>query len=157
MGERRQRLAGEVSKFAATGLVATILALLLFNWLVHAAPGMDQPLLADHAILAYVVANSISMAVSYRLSRSWAFRHREPVGVAAGRLTFVWINVVTMLIPIGCLWLTRNVLEWETALADNLSANVVGLFLGFVARFYLFRSYVFVSPARTDRKVGTGT
>jgi len=35
MGERWQRFAGEVSRFLAVGLVATIVAIVLFNFLVH--------------------------------------------------------------------------------------------------------------------------
>jgi len=35
MGERWQRFAGEVSRFLAVGLVATIVAIVLFNLLVH--------------------------------------------------------------------------------------------------------------------------
>ena len=35
MGERWQRFAGEVGRFLAVGLLATIVALILFNFLVH--------------------------------------------------------------------------------------------------------------------------
>ena len=41
------------------------------------------------------------------------------------------------------LGLTRNALGLDDPLTDNISANVVGLFLGFVARFFLFRRFVF--------------
>ena len=35
MGERWQRFAAEVGRFLAVGLLATIVALILFNFLVH--------------------------------------------------------------------------------------------------------------------------
>ena len=52
MGERWERFAGEVGRFLAVGLLATIVALILFNFLVHGfntadfAPLNDQPELA---------------------------------------------------------------------------------------------------------------
>ena len=60
---------------------------------------------------------------------------------------FVVINLVTMLLPIGCLAFSRNVLGRDDPISDNISANVIGLFLGLVARFYLFRTFVFRRPA----------
>ena len=65
-----------------------------------------------------------------------------------------------MVLPVGCLALTRHVLGIDSALADNLSANGVGLVLAFGARFYLFKRFVFRrpvesaptrSPRRSDR------
>ena len=40
------------------------------------------------------------------------------------------INLATMLIPMACLWISRNVLGLDDPLSDNLSANVIGLALG---------------------------
>jgi hypothetical protein len=56
---------------------------------------------------------------------------------------FFAISVGSLVIPVACLWFSRNVLDLSSATADNVAANVVGLFLGFVARFVLFRSLVF--------------
>jgi hypothetical protein len=47
---------------------------------------------------------------------------------------------------VGCLAFSRNVLGLDDPISDNLSANVVGLFLGLVSRFYLFRVVIFRSP-----------
>src|SRR3546814_12387546 len=48
-----------------------------------------------------------------------------------------------MTLPIACLWISRNLLDQDSAFADNIAANVVGLGLGMVARFYLFRQVIF--------------
>lgn len=138
-----RRLVGEVSRFATVGALATLVAFVLFNYLLHGWGGLEAPL-AEHAILAYVLANSVGMLVSYRGTRSWAFRHRPPVQADGGRTAYVFINVATMAIPVLLLWFTRNVLGLENAVADNVAANVVGLGLGFAARFHLFRRYVFL-------------
>ncbi len=139
----RTRLLGESGKFAVVGIVSTIVSVLTFNLLAHGYWFLDEAPLRDHVITAYVVASLAGMVVSYRGSRSWVFRHREPTHPDGGRTAFFVINVVTMLLPIGCLWFTRDVLGLDDPLSDNISANVVGLFLGFVARFFLFRRFVF--------------
>jgi len=140
---KKKRLLGESGKFAVVGIVATGVSVLTFNLLVHGYWFIDQAILRNHAITAYVIASAAGMVVSYRGSRSWAFSDREPTHPDGGRTAFLVINVVTMLLPVGCLWFTRNVLGLDDPLSDNISANVVGLFLGFVARFFLFRRFVF--------------
>ncbi|MBA3780663.1 MAG: GtrA family protein [Nocardioides sp.] len=139
-----RRLLGEVSRFITVGMAATLVAFVIFNYLLHGWGALDAPM-ADHAIDAFILANTIGMLVSYRGTRSWAFRHRPPVHADGGRSAYVLINVVTMAIPVVLLWLTRDGLGIENAVADNISANVIGLGLGFSARFWLFRRYVFPS------------
>jgi len=146
MGTRWHRLLAEVSKFLAVGGVATLVSVFLFNLLVHGYTPSSQPLLADHAILAYVLANTVGMMISYRGTRSWAFRHRPPVHADGGRSAYLGINVATMSLPVACLWISRHLLGLDDPVSDNLSANVIGLFLGTVARFYLFRRWVFRHP-----------
>lgn len=146
MGQRLERFAGEASKFVATGFVATFFAVVLFNWLVHWAPMTQRPLMEDYPATAYVVANSISMCLSYYLTRRWAFKHREVVGVAGGFVTYSAINLATMAIPTIVLWLSRNWLGFDSALADNVAANIIGNFMAFLARFWSFRTFVFKMP-----------
>ncbi|CUR57103.1 GtrA family protein (fragment) [metagenome] len=140
--DRRRRL-DEVARFLAVGGVATLVALFLFNLLVHGNWAVSEPPLRDHAVLAYVLANSVGMVVSYRGSRHWAFKHRETTYADGGRTAYILINLATMSLPVGCLWFSRTVLGLDDPWADNLSANVIGLSLGMVARFYLFRTVVF--------------
>ena len=101
MGSRWQRFLAEVGRFLAVGGLATIVALILFNWLVHGYTTWRDALLHDHVILAYVLANTVGMVISYRGSRSWAFRDRPPRQADGGRLAFLVINVVTMGLPVG--------------------------------------------------------
>jgi putative flippase GtrA len=152
MGRRLQRLAAEGAKFLAVGGVATLVAFVLFNALVHGFFGDPTGPMNDWPLTAFVLANLVGMAVSYRGSRSWAFRHREPVGAAGGRVSFLVINLVTMAIPLLCLAISRYVLELDSAVADNVAANVIGLGLGMAARFWAFRRFVFLSPRRARQR-----
>lgn len=146
MSNRWRRVRTEAYRFLAVGGLATIVAFVIFNLLVHGFHlGYDAPL-GDEPYLAYALANIVGMAVSYRGSRSWVFKHRPPRTADGGRLLFIVINLATMLIPIACLWVSRNVLGLDDPFSDNIAANVVGLFLGMVARFYLFRTLVFRRP-----------
>ena len=146
MSDRTQRLIAEVGRFLAVGGAATVVALILFNLLVHGFSTGDHAMLADRPILAYVLANTVGMGVSYYGSRHWAFRDRPPVSSDGGLTSFVAINMLTMLIPIGCLAVSRDVLHLADPISDNVSANVIGLVLGLAARFALFRTFVFKRP-----------
>ncbi|WP_243056933.1 GtrA family protein [Nocardioides sp. SR21] len=146
MSNRWRRVFTEAYRFLAVGGVATIVAVLLFNFLVHGFhTGWEAPL-AGQPYFAFVIANLVGMAISYRGSRSWVFKDRPPRTADGGRLMFVVINLATMLIPIACLWISRNVFGLDDPYSDNVAANVIGLFLGMVARFYLFRTLVFQKP-----------
>lgn len=146
MGDRWRRLFSEVYRFLAVGGVATVVAFLIFNLLVHGFNTAHKALLDDQPYLAYLIANSVGMVVSYRGSRQWVFKDRPPRAADGGRTAFIAINLMTMLLPIGCLWVSRHALGLDDPVSDNVAANVIGLFLGLVARFYLFRTLVFRRP-----------
>ena len=149
MGTRWRRLAAEGSKFLAVGGVATLVALVLFNLLVHGFSTAYRPLMADHPIAAFIIANFVGMLVSYRGTRSWAFDRpggRQPVHADGGRTAYVAINLATMAFPVASLWVSRHVLGLTDPLSDNVAANVIGLALGTASRFYLYRTWVFRHP-----------
>jgi putative flippase GtrA len=147
VGNQYQRVLAELGRFLTVGGVATIVALIIFNVLVHGFSTGHRALLGDRPILAYVLANSVGMVISYRGARSWAFRDRPPRQADGGRSAYVLINLVTMSLPIACLVVSRDVLGLDDPLSDNIAANVIGLALGLGARFYLFRRFVFRRPA----------
>ncbi|MDF1602969.1 GtrA family protein [Nocardioides sp. YIM 152315] len=146
MAGRWHRIFTEAYRFLAVGGLATLVALVIFNFLLHGLrTGWEAPL-SGNPYLAFVIANVVGMTISYRGSRTWVFRDRPPRTADGGRLMFIAINFVTMLIPIACLGISRNALGLDDPYSDNVSANVLGLFLGMVARFYLFRTLVFRRP-----------
>jgi putative flippase GtrA len=142
---RWQRFLSEGAKFLTVGGVATLVSFVVFNGLVHGYVSGPGPM-HEQPLGAFVIANTLGMLVSYRGSRSWAFRHREVVGLAGGRLSFVAINLASMVIPLACLAFTRYALGRADPVADNIAANVVGLGLGTLARFWAIRRFIFPSP-----------
>jgi putative flippase GtrA len=142
---RLRSLSGEVARFSAVNVGATVVAVFLFNAIVHGLKGWFGGPLNDHPITAYLLANTVGMLVSYYGSRHYAFRHRHAAGPGAGLARYVAINLASFVIPVTCLWLTRHVLHWDSIYADNVSGNVVGALLGNVFRFWAFRRFVFPS------------
>jgi putative flippase GtrA len=144
MGTRARRVFGEAVKFSAVNVVATAVAVVLFNALVHGLPGLYGPgPLHHYPVISYFVANTIGMLISFYGSRRYAFKHRRPTGPGGGLLNYTLVNFASFVIPMVCLWVTRNVLEWSSVLADNLSANVIGAVLATMFRFWAFRRFVF--------------
>jgi putative flippase GtrA len=155
MGSRLRRLGGEAAKFSAVNIVATVVAILLFNALAHGIPMVVRPgPLNGWPLTSWFLANCVGMALSFYGSRRYAFRHRRPSGPGGGALNYAVVNLASFAIPMACLWVTRNWLGWESALADNVSANVVGAVLGMAFRFWAFRRFVFKRQRHLFR--GTG-
>jgi len=144
MGSRLRRVGGEAVRFSAVNVVATVVAVFLFNALVHGLPALYGPgPLHGFPVLTYFVANSVGMLISFYGSRHYAFRHRRPTGPAGGLVNYAIVNFASFVIPMACLWVTRNVFGWDTVIADNVSANVVGAALAMLLRFWAFRRFVF--------------
>jgi|EndMetStandDraft_8_1072994.scaffolds.fasta_scaffold106445_3 putative flippase GtrA len=150
---RLPHLAVEIGRFMVTGGLSTLVSVSLFNFLVHGLYLTSNPWLADQPLSALVIANLVGMMVSYRLSRYWTFRHRPPVHADGGRTAFFLINLVTLPLAVGTLWFSRHILGLTDPLSDNLFGNVIGALIGQVARFYLFRRYVFRKPVTVSDMV----
>ena len=146
---KARAILGEVARFLAVGGLATVVSFVGFNALVHglligAAPLHGLP------IVAFVLANLVAGAVAYAGMRAWAFRDRRAAVPAAGVIRFFGLGAITMLIPVLCLWSSRYVLGLSSPVADNVSANVVGLGLSAAARFWVFRRFVFDQVAAPE-------
>ena len=149
MTSRARRLTGEIWRYLTVGLVATIVAVLLFNLLVHGFSNGGWAPLNARPQLGYVLANVVGMVISYRGTRDWAFRHRSTAHPDRGRTAWIVINTATMAIPMACLWVSRDLLGLDDPLSDNIAANVIGLALANGARFYLSRQFIF--SVRTEQ------
>jgi hypothetical protein len=56
---------------------------------------------------------------------------------------FFVLNFLGMGIALTCLAVSHYLLGFTSAVADNISANVVGLGLGMLFRFWSYRTFVF--------------
>jgi putative flippase GtrA len=148
MGRRLRRVGGEIARFSAVNVVATIAAVLIFNALAHGIHGWFVGPLSGDPLPSYLIAHSVGMFISYYGSRTYAFKNRHAAGPGGGLVNYIAINLASFIIPIGCLFLTSSVLHWNSALADNISGNVVGSILGSIFRFWAFRRFVFTKDPK---------
>jgi putative flippase GtrA len=130
----------EVAKFGVVGVVALAVDISAFNLLrYHGSSG----LLYEKPITAKVISTILATIVAYIGNRFWTFRHRERVGYAREYLLFFLLNGVGLAIAVGCLAVSHYGFNLRSPLADNLSANGVGLVLGTLFRFWAYRRWVF--------------
>ena len=138
-----KRFRQEAGRFLAVGLVATIVALILFNFLVHGFGAMDSAWFNDKPEVAYVLANAVGMAISFRGTKVWAFRDRRTSHADGGVVAFIVSNLATMLIPMTCLWVSRG-LGPDDPISGTHYSNGVGLALANAELYFMFREFVFL-------------
>jgi putative flippase GtrA len=138
------QLIRESLKFLTVGGVGLVVDLLVFNALLYA--GGDGPL--NHKPLtAKTISVVAATLVTYTGNRVWTFRHRARTGFAREYVLFFLLNGVGLGIALCCLGISRYVLGLSGPLADNVAANVIGLGLGTLFRFWSYRRWVFPDPA----------
>lgn len=129
----------EIAKFGVVGAVAFVVDVGLFNLLLYHGSGP----LHGRPIRAKIVSVAVATVVSYIGNRFWTFRHRDRVGSGREYFLFFLLNGVGMTIAVGCLAFSHYALGLHSQLADNIAANVVGLGLGTLFRFWSYRRWVF--------------
>ena len=67
-------------------------------------------------------------------------------------MLFFVLNIIGMGIALGCLWFTHYALGFDSVIADNISANVIGLALGTIFRFWSYRKWVFQKNPKSATK-----
>ncbi|HEU4675379.1 MAG TPA: GtrA family protein [Motilibacteraceae bacterium] len=142
--DRLGHLVREALKFGVVGLVALVVDVGVFNLVRYA--GGDGPL-HDKPLTAKTISVVVATTVAYFGNRYWTFRHRGRSGLGREYVLFFVLNGVGLGIALGCLAFSHYVLNLTGPLADNISANVVGLGLGTLFRFWSYRRFVFLEVA----------
>ncbi len=135
-------------KFGVVGAVAYVVDTGLFNVLLHVG---EEPLLEGRPLTAKVVSVCVATMVAWLGNRYWTFRRRRRSAVPRELLLFVVVNVGGLLLALLPLAVSHYVLGLTSAVADNVAANVVGLALGTLFRFLMYRTVVFNQVAPVDQ------
>jgi putative flippase GtrA len=144
-GRRRTGSIGrEASGFAAVGAVALTVDIGGYNALVHLT---GDTWLDEQPLVAKTVSITASTTVAYVGNRFWTYRDRPRGRFAREYTLFFVLSAVGLAIALGCLAFSRYVLGLTSPLADNVSANGVGLVLGSLFRFVSYRRFVFGDEA----------
>jgi putative flippase GtrA len=126
----------EITKFGLIGLINTALDFAILNAL-HFGLGVGP-------LTSKCVSTVIAATTSYFMNRHWTFRHRARSGMRREYTLFFVLNLVGLLIGLICIGVVRYGFDNDSAAAINF-ANLVGLVIGTVFRFWSYRRWVFLS------------
>jgi putative flippase GtrA len=130
----------EVGKFGVVGAVCYLVDIGIFNLWLNAT---NEP------ISAKVVATVIAATAAFVGNRFWTWRDRERSSLPREYARYFGFNLVGLIMTVVCLWVSHYGLGsvWPAVfanrLADNISANVIGVGLASAFRFWAYRRFVF--------------
>jgi putative flippase GtrA len=142
--ERFRKIAGELMKFGAVGVVNTLLDYAVLNLLLMIGP-----------LKAKVVATVIATTASYFMNRHWTFTSRDRAGVRREYVLFFGLNLVGLAIQLAVLGAAKYGLGFtehggvDDRLALNI-ANAFGIAIAMIFRFWAYRAFVFKMAPQTD-------
>jgi putative flippase GtrA len=136
----------EVAKFGVIGAFAYVIDVGTFNALRSGS-------LSERPLTAKVISTVLATTFAYFGNRHWTFRHRERRGLRREYILFFGFNAVGLAIALGCLGVSHYVLRLTSPLADNVSANVIGMVLGTVFRFWAYRRFVFTAASGAPSEI----
>ena len=134
----------QLTKFALVGGVGFVVDTVSFTMLRLTPAFSQSPLKAG------IISAALAIAANWIGNRYWTFGpHRSTRGLAEA-VEFFAVSILGTLVALGCLAISHYLLGLDSVLADNISKNVVGLVLGSIIRFALYRYWVY-HPSRRNR------
>lgn len=137
----------EIGSFLAVGGAGYLADVGGFNLL------RTVPLFAGHdPTFAKVVAVALAMIVTYVGNRVLTWRdagsgdRRREIGL------FVLFNTIGLGFSVVALYVSHHLLGLTSGLADNISANFIGLGLGTIFRFWSYRRFVFEATVGVEAR-----
>jgi putative flippase GtrA len=128
-------------KFGVVGLAGYAIDVVVFNALRLGVFGDDH--FFQGPLGAKIISVTIATIATWFGNRFWTFREHRRKNYLLELLEFGVVAVGGLLIALLCLWVSHYVLGFDNLVADNISTNVVGLFLGTAFRFFLYRFWVY--------------
>jgi len=127
-------------KFGVVGLLGLGVDLGIFNLLRTGAFGGDH--WAQTALGAKVISTSVAIIFNWVGNRYWTFRAHRRKNYLRELVEYIVVSLGGMIIALGCLWFSHHLLGLVNLAADNI-ANIIGLGLGTIFRFALYRYWVY--------------
>ncbi|MGY1801763.1 GtrA family protein [Blastococcus sp. SYSU D00922] len=137
-GSRSGTIGKEAAGFAAVGALGLAVDIGGYNALVFLGGW-----LGDEPLVAKTISLVAGTTVAYFGNRYWTYGDRPRAGFAREYTLYMALSGVALVIALACLGFSRYVLGLTTPLADNISANGIGLALGGLFRFLSYRRFVF--------------
>jgi putative flippase GtrA len=128
-------------KFGVVGVLGLVVDVTVFNLLRVGGLGGEH--LLSGPLGAKAVAVAAATVVTWFGNRYWTFREHRRANYLLELAEFSVVAVAGMLVNLLPLYISHYVLGLDDLVADNISANVVGLLLATGFRFVLYRYWVF--------------
>ncbi len=132
----------KLAKFGVVGAGAYILDVGIFNLLCYWGA---EPVLAGEPFLAKVISTAVATVAAWLGNRYWTFRRTRRENARRELVLYVVMCMIGLGISLGCLWVSHKLLGLTSPLADNISANVVGLGVATAFRFWSYQRFVFTT------------
>ncbi len=151
---RFRGLINEVAKFGVIGGATFVVDIGVYN-LCESVFGWGP--LTSKTISVTVAATSAFLG-----NRYWTWRNRPRTSLAREYLLYFVMNAIGLLIALACLGFSYYVLgfywprAFHSALANNISGNIVGNALGTLFRFWAYRRWVFLPLSDPPVELSTG-
>jgi putative flippase GtrA len=135
---RFEHLVAELVKFGAVGGAAAVVDIALSN-LLRFGIGLGP-------LTSKTLSVAAAATIAFLGNRYWTWRHRARSNLAKEYFLYFVLNAVGLLIALLVVGFTFYVLGLHGPLAYNISANIVGLGLGTLFRFWSYKKWVFLPP-----------
>jgi putative flippase GtrA len=145
----QQRLMSQLVKFGLVGGIGFVLDVGIFTVLRLTVLSPEE--MHEGPLIAKVVSTTVAILANWLGNRYWTFGPHRSSNTAREAVEFLVVSLLGMGIGLGCLWVSHYALGFTSVLADNISSNVIGLVLGSLFRFTLYRHWVY-SPRRQKHR-----
>ncbi len=138
MSRLERFLTPEVLSFLAVGGAGYIVDVGAFNMLRD-----HMPTAALDPSISKVIAVAAAMAVTYIGNSVFTWRGESANSRRREIALFILFNAIGLGLSVVTLTLSHDILGLTSRLADNISANVIGLALGTAFRYWSYKRFVF--------------
>lgn len=108
-------------------------------------------------VWAKVISVIVAVIFTYVANSRWTFRKRTGRPEGLGRISrYAVVNTIGLILTIIPLYVSRYVLGFDNLIADNISANVIGVGLALIFRFVANRVWVFTASKPDSNETKTG-
>jgi len=139
VADLHRRFATLIAELTRFGLIGTLGLIIDLGGaaLLHGKAGFGP-------LMAKAISASVAMVVSYTGHRLWTFRHRASQGLVRGGLIFFGLNLIGLVTSLLVIGFVTSVLHLQSLAAYN-AAQVGGVLLGMLFRYWSYRRWVFLA------------
>lgn len=149
-----KNLAASVTKFGIVGLIGFGVDFFVYNFLLNTV--LSASVILTGPLIAKFISTTLAILANWIGNRNWTFSKNRSESTRREAIEFFIVSIATLPISLLCLWVSHYLLGYTSVLADNISGMIIGTILGSVARYVLYRYWVF-SPSRTARIITTNS